>query len=185
MLIENRHKKPYSEKLFNELCIIYMLMDNSNILDSYVLDQSFSVSKRTMYRYIEDINSACPHLNLHFEGKSKHKYLHADLPEEYENYELSLYISDIGSENRINNDRLWRCMQMLARNYTSLDREDYIDEDDLISIPSNDRILINGDRYVFVDFFTYDEMYEKTSLRTQQRDVRVIKDVLTKMKEME
>ena len=181
MLIENRHKKPYSEKLFNELCIVCLLMDSNNILDSYVLDRRFGVSKRTLYRYIEDINEACPPLNLHFEGKTKHKYLCADIPEEYDKYELSLYISDIGHENRIKNDRLWRCMQLLACNYGGLDLEKYIDEDDLINIPSDDRILINGERYVFVDFFKYDELYEKTSLRTQQRDVRLVKDVLVKM----
>ena len=185
MIVDNRHKKLYSEKLFNELCIVYLLMDSNNTLDSYVLDRRFGVSKRTMYRYIEDINEACPPLNLHFEGKTRHKYLCADIPDEYDEYELSLYISDISHENRIKNDRLWRCTRLLANNYGCLEKEDYIDEDLLINISSDNKVIINGERYTFIDFSTCDAFYEKTSLRTQQRDVRLVKDVLIYMLSLE
>ena len=180
MIIENRHKKPYSEKLFNELCILYLLADSSNALDSYVLDRRFGISKRTLYRYIEEINAACPPLNLHFEGKSKHKYLCADLPEEYDDYELHSYISKNLSKAETNDERLCRCMQLLAHNYYCLEPEEYADEDNY-----NGTVLINGEVFAFSGFDSCDELYEKTSLRTQQRDIYLIKQVLIKMKEME
>ena len=180
MIIENRHKKPYSEKLFNELCILYLLADSSNALDSYVLDRRFGISKRTLYRYIEEINAACPPLNLHFAGKSKHKYLCADLPEEYDDYELHSYISKNLSKAETNDERLCRCMQLLAHNYYCLEPEEYADEEN-----SNSMVLINGEVFVFSGFDSCDELYQKTSLRTQQRDIYLIKQVLIKMKEME
>ena len=184
MLIENRHKKLYSEKLFNELCIIYLLIDSDNTLDSYVLDKRFGVSKRTMYRYIEDINASLPALNLHFEGKKKHMYLCADLPKEYDDYDLYQYILDLGKDNSNSSDRLWRCTHLLAKNYGCLDKEEYIDESDLINISAYDKAIINDERYVFIDFSTCDAFYEKTSLRTQQRDVRLVRDVLIRMEEI-
>lgn len=185
MLIENRHKKPYSEKLFNELCIVYLLIDNDNSLDYYVLDRLFQTSKRTLYRYIKDINDVCPSLGLHSEGENKHKYLCASLPKQYDDYDLYQYILDLGKDNSNCSDRLWRCTQLLAKNYGCLDKEDCIDESDLINISAYDKAIINNERYAFIDFSACDELYGKTSLRTQQRDVKLVKTILIKMKQIE
>ena len=185
MLIENRHKKLYSEKLFNELCIIYLLMDSDNTLDSYVLDQRFGVSKRTMYRYIEDINASLPALNLHFEGKNKHRFLTASLPDEYDDYELSILIIKTLSDLDVSNDRLRRCILLVAHNEYSLENVDHLDEADLSDLSENDYVQINDEQYVFCDFYSNEKVYEKTSLRTKQRDVKLVKDVLVKLKSLE
>ena len=184
MIIENRHKKQYSEKVFNELCILYLLMDNNNVLDAYVLTGHFMVSKRTLYRYVEDINTAWPIINLHFEGNSKHKYLCAEIPEEYDN-DLAYYISKTYDKAEINDERLCRRIKLLTRNQYCLTSIDDIDEEDLDGISPSEIVLINDEKFVFADFDTCDELYKITSLRTQQRDVRLIKQVLIKMKEMD
>ena len=159
-------------------------MDNSNVLDAYVLNGHFKVSRRTLYRYVEDINTAWPLLNLHFEGNSKHKYLCATIPEEYDN-DLAFYISKAFSKSETNKERLCRCIKLLAGNQYSLTSIDDIDDEDLDDISPSEMVLINSARFVFIDFDTCDELYKKTSLRTQQRDVRLIKQVLIKMKEMD
>ena len=181
MIINNRHKKPYSEKLFNELCILFMVMDNNNALDNYVLYKRINASKRSIYRYIEELNAACPFLNLHFEGKTKLKYLCADLPEDYESFCLSNFIVDSMQDKDWDNNRLSRCSLLLAHNHYSLLPEDEIDDDELDDLTDEDFVIIGDERFAFVDFFPCPELYKKTSLRTQQRDVRLVKDILIKM----
>lgn len=54
MKIENRRKKLFSDKLFNELILIYLFSQQAAIYE-YEIDMLIKKSKRTFYRYLEDL----------------------------------------------------------------------------------------------------------------------------------
>ena len=54
IIIEKRNKKDYSAKIFNELCIFYVFLLQGRIY-LYEAESLFSVSRRTLYRYISDL----------------------------------------------------------------------------------------------------------------------------------
>ena len=57
VLIENRKQKDYSSKIFNELCLFYVLLLQGRIY-RYEAESLFSMSKRTLYRYFSDLMEA-------------------------------------------------------------------------------------------------------------------------------
>jgi hypothetical protein len=67
----------------------------------------------------------------------------------------------------------------MIRAFGSLRRIDDADPEDYIP---GDVVMIDGTEYVFAYFDRCEELYEEMSPRTQQRDMKVVKDVLVKMK---
>ena len=208
MDIANRKEKKYSEKLFGELCFIYLLMNGEGFAPFYLLRSKLKVSDRTLYRYAKELHDArlTPKLyKLIHNGceyfvvgrdeyeDPEHKYL-VDLDSSWGHYEFEDFLVKYQEDNLIQEekqDRLYRCGRMVAYNYEAMAPIEsvydiYLDEDgnELSTIPVNEKIYIyDGDEYV-IDFDdNCDELYKNKSLRTQQRDISLVKDVIAYMYE--
>ena len=64
MYIEGRKQKKYSDRLFGELCLFYLLMSDGEIAPLHILRSRLNVSDRTLYRYAKDLRDCglCPKL---------------------------------------------------------------------------------------------------------------------------
>ena len=66
MDIANRKQKKYPEKLFIELCILFLLIDSGNDVELFVLSNLFRKSLKTYKRYAEELSQCgiTPELSL-------------------------------------------------------------------------------------------------------------------------
>lgn len=96
MKIENRIKKQYSKALYNELFIFYYLCVNDMFYEEDILEY-LNISKRTLQRYISNINSTKCYKVIH-----KRKAIDEVTNEEYP---ISIYSVDTDN-NFIDNTRL-------------------------------------------------------------------------------
>ena len=205
MYIEGRKKKKYSEKLFNELCFLSIFLYSEGDIPFYILDRKIKVSERTYFRYIEELRKcgALPYIKKGkaaktVGGNEKNDHFILDL-NSYEEYgssysygsmgpissyiDFDCFMRSLDDEHPVAYDpknRLQRCAKMLTRNYQKLyPLWDVYDDDDM---PSNLEIVdIDGKEYVFYEFDTCDRLYETLSVRSKQRDVRIVKDALIYM----
>ena len=184
MDIANRKQKKYPEKLFIELCILFLLIDSGNDVELFVLSNLFRKSLKTYKRYAEELSQCgiTPELSLRMiDGERRFFFDCWDRGDYDIDQLLPEYISEHFHEEKCS-DRLYRCGYMLAKSPYSLQRSDDLDEDEYVTVSDSDKVEYDGREYCFFDFDKCDELYKKTSLRTQQRDVRIVKDVLVKMK---
>lgn len=72
MKIDNRRKKKYSSKIFNELSLLY-LVSNTGYFYEYEAYSILKISERTLYRYLEDIKETYI-LGLHSNGLQSFVY---------------------------------------------------------------------------------------------------------------
>ena len=184
MDIINRKPKKYSEKLFIELCILYLLIDSGNDVELFVLSNLCNRSLKTYRRYAKEICQCglTPEISLRIVDGERRFFFDCWNRGNYDVEDLLYeYISDNYHEDKCS-DRLYRCGYMLSSSPYSLQRSDDLDEDEYVTVSDSDKVEYDGREYCFFDFDKCDELYKKTSLRTQQRDVRIVKDVLVKMK---
>ena len=208
MDIANRKEKKYSEKLFGELCFIYLLMNGEGFAPFYLLRSKLNVSDRTLYRYAKELHDArlTPKLYklIHNDceyfvvGRDEYedpeqKYL-VDLDSSWGHYEFEDFLVKYQENNIIpeeKQDRLYRCGRMVAKNYEAMAPIEsvcdiYLDEDgnEVSTIPASEQIYIyDGDEYVIAFDDNCDELYKNKSLRTQQRDISLVQVVIAYMYE--
>ncbi len=201
---EGRKPKQYSEKLFNELCILYLLLDSSNLADAYIVKLLFDASPRTVRRYTAELHASGVTPPISYKRitgaapakkrKKKRRTTEVREPKSDQGYAYTCPVWEHGgwdtcddfqeySRGNLNGerrrDRLFRCGYMMIRSFGSLRRIDDADPEDYIP---GDVVMIDGTEYVFAYFDRCEELYEEMSPRTQQRDMKVVKDVLVKMK---
>lgn len=170
MIIENRRKKPYSQKLFNELCFLYLLIINEHV-NVFLLDKICKQSTRTYHRYAKDLHDCGLTPELTFHNKKKklgstyiyYEFKNISFDDEYKRQNYLLKYSRKNITNLENNKgRLFRLGRMLINNYDNY----YIDDD-------TDTPTLN--------IYDYDNIKNNASLRNYQRDIKLVKDVIYKM----
>ena len=172
MYIEGRKQKKYSDRLFGELCLFYLLMSDGEIAPLHILRSRLNVSDRTLYRYAKDLRDCglCPKL---FKSTKK--------GEEYE-YEYFSCGGERPSEHAApSGNRLYRCGMLLYRNYEAVCfmKDIYDDPEDLE--PYEKLYTYNGTEFVLHIYDDCDDLYEGISLRTKQRDLTLVREVLFTM----
>ena len=170
MKIQNRKNKLYSEKLFNELCFIFLII-TTNKIDFYILNRKINRSHRTYNRYLEDIY-ACGILPKnalkikYFKTNNTKYYIYDKFASLYDNEKID-YISNHLEKYHINN-RLYRTCLIMLNNI-----ESYFDYD---TDENNEPI------YGFEGGFS-DLSFTKLGIskRTYYRDAKLVKDVIAYM----
>ena len=203
MYIENRKQKKYSEKLFKELCFYWLLLAGEGRADLYMLNSKLGVSSRTLFRYAKELNECglVPKLSkrvLRADDKTadfysfdprvyrqyERQYLKAHKDDRWSSYDFFQFAEDYPKRNAKESSgqsRLYRCGVLLASNqYTAEPLEYLIDEDE--KIPEGLEVFeFEGKEYAFYVNDLCEDIYENLSLRTLQRDLRVVKDVIIYM----
>lgn len=172
MKIEGRIKKPYSEKLFNELCFLYLLIDGDKAYN-YILNKKIQQSYRTYHRYAKELHECglTPPIHRHNKSKEEKDFGYFSFENinlgNYEKVEfLEGYIQGRKIDNEGHMKRLHRVGSLLIENLFSY-HEDWDD---------------NDGGYIF-ESFSNNLYNNKTSLRTYQRDIKLVKDVILHMYE--
>lgn len=198
MYIEGRKSKPYSESLFNQLYLLAMLIQSESNLPDYIIDSRLKKSERTYRRYFHDlhqcglmpkvIRSAAPSSEDELSGESAKSFSYS-IPYEtddidqyydkrtkhyyYDDVEVMLKYLDSYSMNHFNpQDRLYRLGRVLICSYYDCY---LVDPDDIEDEPGTHE----PKDLVRISFKGYEDLYEGMSLRSRQRDFKLLRDVIT------
>lgn len=185
-----RKKKPYSEKLYNELILFYLLR-KSGYFYEYEASFLIKVSNRTLRRYIHEINETCilhrdkEKLKIHTENGYKSYHVYSDFYNEnsdpledllYPNVALlpigfcQKHPKGLDSQNQ-HIVKLTRCALLLhcANNeFRKLNEHRWRKPEDMI---------YNCLKYYFF------EMEFDVSIKTFERDMKLVIDVIKSMKD--
>lgn len=200
MYIEGRKNKPYSEKLYNELLLLAMFISSDDNLPSYMLNSIFHKSARTYKHYFKELHDCglIPEIVSRKSDSLKGEFNYK-IPYEIENMEiyyskfskdyyidtkdaLLRYLRTYSKENYNPSDRLFRCGCVILSSIENCYPECYLEDDgseeiDLSEFDMEDTYLI--DRTVYhVEIFGYDDLYDGLSLRSRQRDLKLVRQVL-------
>lgn len=201
MHIDGRKSKPYSEKLYNQLLLLAMIIQSENELPSYIIRKRFNKSERTYRRYIRDMHQCglIPAIRREVVSVMGNEYIYSlpfveEDPEPHSLQNRRFYIDErrilLRSLNNYSGahpnpqDRLYRCGSVLLRCYDNcyLDSDYCLEDDnkeeiDLTGIDMKDLVLYNGSFYR-IPFTDYDDLYEGLSLRSRQRDFKLLRQVI-------
>jgi len=190
MIIEGRKKKEYSEKLFGELCLLYLLMESNNNAYLYILNNKLKKSSRTIYRYADDlyVNGITPKISTHKKKNKKYNYLFCKsiIKKNDKDYYFALaYIKEfiiknksVVFKNKQHKDKLFRTALLMIENIDNYYDIDFFDDvQDSYDHPKK----VNGNTFAFECFDVLDEIYKDVSLKTKQREIKIVKDVIYHM----
>ena len=187
MDIPNRKKKAYSEKLFNELCLFYLLIASENKADLYVVDKKINKTRRTLYRYIDDLyqNGIIPKASLHKGHNNNYfcmdmneiqSFYYSDLQKYIEKYILNNKDTYVLSKQH--KEKLYRTCLLILNNIDSFYDVEFFDEEQKIY----DHPTRKGNSIFAFDSFSIQEgLYENISIKTRQRETNLVKEVIAYM----
>ena len=183
MYIEGRKNKPYSEALYNELLLLNMLISAVNDLPSYILNETFHKSGRTYRRYFRELHDCGLIPEIVFR-RSRHLHdeftcyipVNKDTGQPFEDADRLLQYLDLYSREHFNPaSRLYRCGRIII----SSSEQCYCYDDCFLKDDDSDLNLPNtyhvGELYCHVELSGYAELYEGLSLRSRQRDLKLVK----------
>lgn len=190
-----RNKKKYSEKIFNELVLIYLLSNNSYFFE-YEADFILKISKRTLKRYIDEIN-ATHVLGKHYSGlesinKNGYKSYHLSkdfFNEEDDPYETALndnpILLSLGFQQRhpsgLDSDnqhivRLTRCALLLHKAKCAI-KNDMCIYDSSSNRCEKDLHFTENSVVECYDYY-FNKMKFNLSYKTFKRDMVIVRDVI-------
>ena len=208
MYIEGRKNKPYSESLFNQLRLLAMLIQTESRLPDYIIDSRLHKSERTYRRYFHDLHACglIPKVKRSKskiaeddpeETDSENRFFVYGIP--YEVLDWNRYYLDWAKEYYVEvkdailvyleaysrkhfnpQNRLYRCGRILICSYQDcwLYSDEY-DEDELdFDTQDMSTLHLYKGHYYKIVFSGYDDLYEGMSLRSKQRDLKLLRDVI-------
>lgn len=202
MYIEGRKSKPYSEKLYNELLLLVMFISSDDDLPSYILNNTFHKSARTYRRYFKELHDCglIPEI-ISRRSKNLKGEFNYTIPYEIEDMEIYYYefsksyfvdVSDAllrhlrkySKEHFNPSDRLFRCGRIILSSYNDCYWDDtyYLEDDgsddlDLSNLDMTNTYLV-GNMFYHVELSGYDDLYDGLSLRSRQRDLKLVKQAV-------
>ena len=190
MYIEGRKSKPYSEALYNELLLLTMLINGVNDLPSYILNNTFHKSNRTYRRYFKELND-CGLVPEIVSRRIKHQnneftcYIPDSNDDPFNDKDdLLEYLVSYSKVHGNNSSRLFRCGMIIITSFEKCYWEDgyYLEDDDTDDLDLSDLDMTNtylvGGLFYHVELSVYAELYEGLSLRSRQRDLKLVKQVV-------
>lgn len=211
MYIEGRKDKPYSESLFNQLRLLAMLVHTEAKLPDYIIDSRLHKSERTYSRYFLNLHkcglipkvkrSVVPSSEDELSGKSEKIYLYG-IPYkilDWSRYYISwskeycvdhedailTYLNAYSKKHFNPHDRLYRLGRVLICSYgdSYWNSDFYLEDDgkDELDMSDMSEHFLYKDNLFHIVFKDYEDLYEGISLRTRQRDFRLLREVIAEV----
>lgn len=200
MFIEGRKEKQYSESLFNQLYLLTLLIQSENDLPERIIENRIKKSGRTISRYFHALHTSglIPKIN---HSRKTNIYSISYTIDDMERYYIKWakeYIVDVKdamlryldsySKNNFNpKNRLYRLGRILICSFDDCHWDDSIsleddgsDDIDLSDIDMTDLVLYENNFYRIV-FSGYEDLYDGLSVRSKQRDFKLLRDVFVKV----
>lgn len=197
MQIEGRIDKPYSKSLFNQLFLLAMLIQSENQLPVYIIDSKIHKSDRTYRRYFQDLNQAglIPKIQrrrkdnsytVPFDFRDMKRFTTIYGGKRYVDIKGALlhFLSSYIEEHCNTRSRLYRCGRVMISSFNNCywDNSYYFEDDgnddelDLTDIDMTDMVIFKNEFY-HIAFTGYENLYKDLSIRSRQRDFKLLKDV--------
>lgn len=186
--ISNRIKKNYSNKLFNQLCLIYLLIESNNKAYNYVISKKINCSYRSLNRYFCELYLCGIIPKTKINKKTLYPYYCIENIDENDENELDVYITNYIKHHKdlIQNQhskRLIRLTKLMIDNLYSFYVVDEDEEYEYSKYTFDRPTKKDSKIYDFILFNIDDSLYKGISTKSLQRDVRLVKDVIVHMYE--